>query len=80
MKDFHFIDGEIYDYDYDSHEETGILIFYIKGRRLSFSTGLPFVDGKLPMVEDKFRKYFDDLQYLREEKLKQLFDDISENS
>jgi len=37
-------------------------------------------NDSLPMMEDKFRKRFDDREELRDKKLKQLFNETNENS
>ena len=61
-----FLANKYYGYHIDIHEETGRKIYYIKYSNQG---------EKLPMVEEKFYKYFDNIQKIREEKLNKILND-----
>lgn len=69
MVDFKFKKDNYYEYRIEKHKETERIIYYIKYPE-SYRC-----DGEIPMVEEKFKKFFDDIQYVREQKLKQILND-----
>jgi hypothetical protein len=54
-----FIKGEYYDYNVDTHKETGMLLYLI-----SIESYV-----RIPMIQGKFDIIFDDIEKLREDKL-----------
>jgi len=73
INDFIWEVGQVYEYTKKTHEETGFIIYSV------YSDFSKYNDS-LPMMEDKFRKRFDDREELRDKKLKQLFNETNENS
>lgn len=83
MNDFIWEVGQVYEYTKNTHEETGFVIYSVYNtvntRSLRHNDFSKNADS-LPMIEDKFRKRFDDREELRDKKLKQLFNETNENS
>jgi hypothetical protein len=75
INDFIWEVGKVYEYTTRTHEETGFIIYSVN----SYFPFSKYTDS-LPMMEDKFRKRFDDREELRDKKLKQLFNETNENS
>ena len=71
INDFIWEVGQVYEYTKNTHEETGFIIYSV------YSDFSKYNDS-LPMMEDKFRKRFDDREELRDKKLKQLFNETNE--
>jgi len=71
INDFIWEVGQVYEYTKKTHEETGFIIYSV------YSDFSKYNDS-LPMMEDKFRKRFDDREELRDKKLKQLFNETNE--
>jgi|APSaa5957512535_1039671.scaffolds.fasta_scaffold151144_2 hypothetical protein len=78
INDFIWEVGQVYEYTTNTHEETGFIIYSVHSDSL-YLNRMQLTDS-LPMMEDKFRKRFDDREELREKKLKQLFNETNENS
>lgn len=64
IPDIIFIQGNYYTYRVETHEETGNKIYFVQ-----YSEKQKI---ELPMMEDKFHEYFDNIQHLREEKLNKI--------
>ncbi len=55
--------GSAYQYHYINHSETGMKIYFVKEHNS---------ENTIPMVEKRFRKFFEDIQEKREEKINKI--------
>ena len=68
-----FKKGKYYKYSIRKHGETGMKIYYVCNKQAQ--TGFE----ELPMIEDNFKKHFNDVQVIRDKKINWLLKNKEKN-
>jgi hypothetical protein len=69
-----FKKGYYYKYSIKKHEETGIKIYYV-----TYTNDKTSKEEELPMIEDNFKKHFNDVQVIRDKKINWLLKNKEKN-